>query len=152
MDTVTPARRSANMARIRSRDTKPELVVRHFLHAQGLRFRLHKKGLPGKPDIVLARRRSVVFVHGCFWHGCPHCRAGRRKVLSNVDYWTAKLARNRDRDARTAAELTAAGWRVLTVWECETRNPATLEALAATLKDQPSSGGSPCTASGPGPS
>lgn len=152
MDRISPASRSENMSRIRSRNTKPELVVRRFLHAQGFRFRLHRKGLPGKPDIVLARRRAVVFVHGCFWHGCPHCRAGRRKVLSNVDYWTAKLARNRDRDARTAAELTAAGWRVLTVWECETRNPATLEVLAAALKDQPSSSGSPCTASGPGPS
>src|ERR1700674_4838408 len=98
MDTVTPERRSAIMARIRSKDTAPELAVRRYLHAKGLRYRLHHAGLPGKPDLVFPARRVCVFIHGCFWHGCPHCIDGTRQVKSNSAYWSAKVAGHRARD------------------------------------------------------
>lgn len=104
------------MARIRSKDTKPELMLRRALHTLGLRYRLHDGRLPGSPDLVFAGRRAVVFVHGCFWHAhdCP------RGVMpgSNVDFWTAKIDSNVARDDRAVATLLEAGWRVLTVWEC----------------------------------
>jgi DNA mismatch endonuclease (patch repair protein) len=105
------------MSSIRGRNTAPELVVRHFLHSRGLRYRIHVTALPGKPDIVLRRLRTVVFVHGCFWHQHPGCRFA---VLpkSNRAFWNAKLAGNQRRDRLTAARLRRAGWRVLTIWEC----------------------------------
>lgn len=133
-DLLTPARRSDNMRRIRSKDMKPELVVRQVAHALGYRFRLHRKDLPGKPDLVFARRRKIVMVHGCFWHGHadPNCVDGRRKPKSNLDYWLPKLARNRDRDSANSAALTALGFDVLVIWECEARDR---EALARRLKD-----------------
>lgn len=112
----------------------PELTVRRFLHAIGFRYRLHAAKLPGKPDLVFRSRRAVVFVHGCFWHGCPHCRVGKREVKSNLSYWQPKLARNKARDAKTAAELEGLGWKVFTVWECQVRSAAALEALAAALR------------------
>jgi DNA mismatch endonuclease, patch repair protein len=99
MDTVTPARRSEIMAAIRSKDTAPELAVRRYLHASGLRYRLHRHRLPGRPDLIFPGRRLCLFVHGCFWHGCPHCRHGAREVKSNTSYWSVKLARNKARDA-----------------------------------------------------
>lgn len=148
---MTDSARSRNMAAIRGKDTIPELRVRRFLHAQGLRYRLHAGGLPGKPDLVFRSRHAVVFIHGCFWHGCPHCRAGRRTVKSNADYWLPKLARNKIRDARVRAELEGLGWRVIVIWECQTRDRTVLDRLADELRGQPSSGSSPCTASGPGP-
>jgi DNA mismatch endonuclease (patch repair protein) len=122
------------MAAIRKRNTKPELVVRRFLHKRGLRFRLHDRKLPGVPDLVFPSRRAVVFVHGCFWHRCPHCAAGRKEVRSNLAYWEPKLARNRSRDARARAALEAAGWTVLTIWECELQDEMKLELLAAALQ------------------
>jgi DNA mismatch endonuclease (patch repair protein) len=134
MDTVSPERRSAIMRRIRGKDTAPELAVRRFLHGAGLRFRLHRAGLPGTPDLVFPSRRTCVFVHGCFWHGCRKCRAGTRPVKSNADYWAAKRACNRTRDWRTAAALRAAGWRVLAVWECEVQDARQLARLAAAMK------------------
>jgi DNA mismatch endonuclease (patch repair protein) len=137
MDHVDSKRRSEIMAAIRSKDTAPELAVRQYLHRLGLRYRLHSRGLPGKPDLVFAGRRTVVFVHGCFWHGCPHCRAGRRKVKSNTGYWESKLARNRIRDARTGAALAALGWRVLTVWACQTGDADVLRRLADEVAYQP---------------
>lgn len=151
MDTLTAERRSRNMAAIKGKDTRPELTVRRFLHAMGLRYRLHATGLPGKPDLVFRSRRAVVFVHGCFWHGCPHCRAGRREVKSNADYWRPKLARNQARDLLVRTALDTAGWNVLTIWECQVRDMTALAALAAALGLQPSSGSSPCTASAVGP-
>lgn len=133
LDKLSPARRSENMRRIRSRDTEPELTVRRFLHSLGLRYRLHRKDLPGRPDIVLASRHACVFVHGCFWHGCPRCIDGTRRVKSNTRYWTAKILGNRDRDRRHRAALRRAGWIVFTVWECEAKDGRTLARLGRAL-------------------
>jgi DNA mismatch endonuclease (patch repair protein) len=127
MDKISPERRSANMAKIRSQDTKPELVVRKMAHALGYRFRLHRKDLPGRPDLVFASRRAVIFVHGCFWHQHPEdsCKDARLPK-TRLDYWLPKLARNTERDGTSNAALAAAGWRVLTIWDCETRDLAAL--------------------------
>lgn len=129
VDVLTPEQRRLNMSRIRGKDTKPELVLRHGLHAMGLRYRLHRKDLPGRPDLVFPRYRAAVLVHGCFWHGhdCPLFKwpATRR------EFWQAKIEGNRARDARDLAGLTAAGWRVLVVWECALKGPARHPANAA---------------------
>ena len=117
-DTVSKAKRSLIMSRVRSRDTTPELAVRRALHAAGYRYRLHRKDLPGNPDIVLPKYRTAVQVHGCFWHG-HQCRRGNRLPSTNTEYWQAKIQRNRDRDNRVCRSLTEAGWRVFTIWECE---------------------------------
>ncbi|MGK6355357.1 very short patch repair endonuclease [Sphingomonas sp. DT-207] len=111
------------MRRIRSKDTKPELVVRRILYSAGYRYRLHGKGLPGKPDVVFSARRKVIFIHGCFWHQHEEaaCLDGR-KPKSNTAYWHSKLARNVDRDLLRVRQLEALGWEVLTVWDCETRD------------------------------
>jgi DNA mismatch endonuclease (patch repair protein) len=116
---MTPEERGALMARIRSRDTTPEIEVRRALHAAGLRFRLNRKDLPGKPDIVLGGRRAAVFVHGCYWHqhGCTLGHVPR----SRLEYWGPKLRRNRERDAAAQAALREAGWHVEVVWECQVR-------------------------------
>ena len=116
---IDPAR-SAQMALVRSRNTKPELRVRRLLHAQGLRYRLHAKDLPGRPDIVFRSARLVVFVHGCFWHrhDDPECKLARMPK-SRVDFWKAKLTANADRDRRICRELGDLGWRVAIVWECQ---------------------------------
>ena len=119
MDTLTPERRSWNMSRIRSRDTAPERLVRSLLHRMGYRFRLHRSDLPGKPDIVLPRHKTVVLVHGCYWHRHADCRLAY-SPKSNVDFWQAKFRENVSRDLRQSQELTELGWRVITVWECET--------------------------------
>ena len=121
--------RSANMAAIRSKDTKPEIMVRQFLFRSGLRFRLHAKKLPGKPDIIFPSRRVAVFVHGCFWHGCKKCIDGKRRVKSNSEYWLKKVAGNRARDSRHKRALREAGWKPLTIWECEVSRPTRLLAL-----------------------
>jgi DNA mismatch endonuclease (patch repair protein) len=130
MDTISATRRSQIMAAIRSKDTAPELAVRRYLHAAGLRYRLHRRNLPGRPDIVFPSRRICVFVHGCFWHGCSRCIDGRRSVKSNASYWNEKIAGNRQRDERHQQALTALGWSVFLIWECEARDPAALRALA----------------------
>ena len=116
-DTVTPAARSRIMSRVRSRDTAPEMAVRRALNAAGYRYRLHRKDLPGKPDIVLPRHRTAVQVHGCFWHG-HRCRRGNRLPATNTEYWRTKIQRNRERDRAATRALTEAGWRVITIWEC----------------------------------
>lgn len=132
-DVYPPAKRSAVMARVKGRDTGPERAVRRLLWAAGYRYRLQRADLPGRPDLVLPGRRAAVFVHGCFWHG-HDCRRGARQPRANADYWIAKIARNRARDARVQAELVAAGWRPLVVWECELKDPEALRArLAAEL-------------------
>jgi DNA mismatch endonuclease (patch repair protein) len=129
VDKLPPERRSENMRRIKSKGTTPEMLVRRLVHGMGFRYRLHSPELPGKPDLVFAPRGKLIFVHGCFWHihGDPRC-PDRREPQSNQDYWKPKLARNRQRDAEHVAALEAAGWSVLTVWECETRDLATLAA------------------------
>lgn len=115
------------MRAIRSSGTKPEIVVRKMVHGLGFRYRLHSRDLPGKPDIVLRSRRKAVFVHGCFWHQHDNgiCLDGRTPK-SNTGYWSPKLARNVQRDAEHVAALKAAGWRILIVWDCETKNDARL--------------------------
>lgn len=126
MDKLDPVRRSQNMARIRSKNTKPELKVRSTAHARGYRFRLHRKDLPGSPDLVFPRLRKVVFVHGCFWHrhsGCQDCSNPK----SRQDYWLPKFARTIERDRHALRELKKAGWQTCVVWECEVNDIATLQ-------------------------
>ena len=124
------------MARVRSTNTAPELAVRRALHAAGLRFRLHASALPGRPDIVLAGRRAVVFVHGCYWHSHPGCSRARIPS-SRQDYWIPKLARNVARDGAAQAALRDLGWRVHVVWECEIGQPDRLARLARDIKALP---------------
>jgi DNA mismatch endonuclease (patch repair protein) len=111
------------MAAIKSHNTKPEIAVRKLLHASGFRFRLHRKDLPGRPDIVLPRYKTVVFVHGCFWHQHEGCKLAS-KPSSRQEYWKAKFDRNAERDKNSLASLTELGWRVVVVWECEVRKSA----------------------------
>ena len=118
-DIVDPRRRSELMAGIRGKDTRPEIMVRRVAHRMGLRFRLHRKDLPGRPDLVFVRHRLAVFVHGCFWHhhqGCKYAHIPK----SRVSFWKEKFAQNAARDDRNAKALQDLGWRVLTIWECET--------------------------------
>jgi len=122
-DKLSAERRSANMRRIRSKDTNPELALRSLIHRLGYRFRLHRKDLPGKPDMVFPSRRKVIFVHGCFWHQHPGCREGRVPG-SRLEYWGPKLRRNQERDRASQAALTGQGWHCLTVWECELKDAA----------------------------
>ena len=124
-DVFTPEKRSAVMRRVKGKNTAPELKVRRALTALGARYRLNRKDLPGTPDIVMSGRRLAIFVHGCFWHG-HDCARGARVPKSNREYWTAKVARNVARDARTSAELQARGWRVETIWECQLKDDAGL--------------------------
>jgi len=125
MDVMSKEKRSALMARIRGKDTKPEKAVRSILHGLGYRFRLHRRDLPGTPDVVLPRHKAVVMVNGCFWHRHA-CKAGSRTPKSNVDFWMSKFERNVERDVRVAAQLRELGWKVLTVWECEVRDADSL--------------------------
>ena len=118
VDTVTSERRSWNMSRIRCRDTGPEVVLRSLLHRAGLRFRLHAKKLPGRPDIVLPKYKTAIFVHGCFWHRHAGCR-NATTPSTRAEFWQEKFDGNVRRDARNRADLKAAGWTVMTVWECE---------------------------------
>ena len=120
-DKITPQRRSYNMSRIRSKDTKPEMIVRQWLHSQGLRFRVHRDDLPGKPDVVLPRFRTVILVHGCFWHG--HEGHPCFKVPSSrTEWWQKKIGHNKARDWQHLRELEQMNWRVIILWECELRN------------------------------
>ncbi|MEM9617297.1 MAG: very short patch repair endonuclease [Pseudomonadota bacterium] len=126
-DVFTPEKRAEVMRAVKSKDTKPELTLRKALHALGYRYRLNVKGLPGKPDLVFPKHHAVIFVHGCFWHG-HDCKRGARIPKSNTAYWLEKIARNKLRDKKSAAELKKLGWRVITVWECEIKSldPASL--------------------------
>ena len=130
MDHVSKSKRSAIMRGIRRSHTEPELVVRSAAHRIGLRFRLHRSDLPGKPDIVLPRWRTVVFVHGCFWHGHKGC-VRSRIPKSNVKFWQEKFARNSARDKRNLVALQKAGWRVLIIWQCQAR---TVDEASAALR------------------
>ena len=118
-DFLSPAERSDRMSRIRSKDTQPELALRKVLHRLGLRYRLHGAGLPGKPDLVFPRYKTVVFVHGCFWHQ-HDCAMGNRMPKSRIEFWREKLQGNKKRDAQNRRQLKAEGWSVLVIWECQT--------------------------------
>lgn len=134
-DRLSQERRSWNMSRIRSKGMKPEIIVRRLVHGMGYRYRLHRKDLPGKPDLVFGPRRKAMFVHGCFWHQHvdPACKIARMPK-SNLDYWQPKLERNCARDQEHTEALIEDGWQVLTVWECEALDKQ-LDQLAARLAD-----------------
>jgi DNA mismatch endonuclease (patch repair protein) len=134
VDNRTEASRSALMSRIGSKNTAPELVVRRLLHAMGYRFRLHRRDLPGTPDIVLPRLRKAIFVHGCFWHA-HGCRIGQ-PPKSRPEFWAPKLARNRARDTEKSEALGRAGWDVLTLWQCEIKERTGLEARLLEFLEQ----------------
>ena len=135
MDTVSQRRRSEIMARVRSKDTTPELLVRRIVHSMGYRYTLHDKGLPGCPDLVFTSRRKIVFVHGCFWH--RHRGCSRARIPSaNREYWASKFERNRLRDALITRKLRAAGWDVMTVWECELADATKLAKRARTFLNE----------------
>ena len=133
-DVFSAEKRSAIMAAVTAKNTKPEIFVRKLVHRLGYRFRLHRKDLPGSPDLVFPGRCKVIFVHGCFWHG-HDCARGARKPKQNSDYWEAKIGRNRARDARTQAELKALGWDILVLWECELKRDDLADRLAMFLDD-----------------
>ena len=132
-DFMTKAARSRLMSRIKGKDTKPEMRVRRYLHARGLRYSLHKKSLPGKPDLVFTRHRTVLFVHGCFWHRHPGCSKAYLPK-KDADWWKEKLEGNVARDRRNIEKLEADGWRVLVIWECETKSETALLELAGRIR------------------
>ena len=132
-DVFTPAERSAVMRKVPGKNSSAEMKLRRLLTALGFRYRLHRKDLPGSPDVAMPGRKVAVFVHGCFWHG-HDCKRGARMPKANADYWTAKIARNRTRDASSVEALAAMGWTPVTVWECELKDEAALKTrLAAEL-------------------
>lgn len=134
-DFLTPAQRSERMSRIKSRDTKPELVLRSVMHRKGFRFRVNDTRLPGKPDIVFPKYRAAVFVHGCFWHRHPGCSVATTPK-SNTAFWMEKFDRNVARDARSKEALEASGWRVLTVWECDLKSSVKIAQAAQELAER----------------
>lgn len=128
MDSLTPLQRSERMSKVRSANTQLEMAVRRLVHGMGYRYRLHRKDLPGKPDLVFPGRRKVIFVHGCFWHrhGDPACRLARLPK-SRLDFWLPKLSANEERDAKVLARLGELGWGVMTIWECQVRDTEALK-------------------------
>lgn len=130
-DVFSKEKRSWIMSRVKGRDTKPEILVRSLVHRMGYRFRIHRRDMPGNPDVVLPRHRKVIFVHGCFWHGHKRCSRSKRPS-SNKRFWTDKLNKNIQRDKRFRKELRKMGWKILVVWECKTKN---LQKLLLTLED-----------------
>ena len=134
-DLFDKLKRSEIMSKVHGANTKPEMIVRHTLFGLGYRYRLHRKDLPGKPDIVLPKYKTVVFVHGCFWHGCPKCRHAQIRPQNNAEYWNRKLNGNIERDLSNQQKLKELGWNVLVVWECETKK-ANLELLTLRLRNE----------------
>jgi DNA mismatch endonuclease (patch repair protein) len=128
VDVHTPEQRSRNMAAIRYKNTKPEIVVRKLLCEMGVRYRLHRNDLPGKPDIVMPGRKLAIFVHGCFFH-MHKCRYGRVVPATNAEFWQTKRSGNAARDKRNTKQLRKLGWKVFTIWECETREPEKLSSV-----------------------
>jgi DNA mismatch endonuclease, patch repair protein len=130
MDNISEKERSHIMSLVKQKDTKPEMIVRSFLHRKGLRYRLHDNKLPGKPDLVFPKYKTVVFVHGCFWHGHddPKCKLARIPK-SRVEFWTQKVKSNYERDIKNIEILRGMGWQVLTIWECELTEPKSLQRL-----------------------
>lgn len=129
MDTLSPQQRSERMSRVRGRDTKPEMQVRRLVHAMGYRFRLHRRDLPGVPDLVFPSRRKVIFVHGCFWHRHPDpaCKLARMPK-SRLDFWSTKLENNKNRDEKNIVQLNDLGWKTLVIWECQAGDREALQA------------------------
>ncbi|HOB52797.1 MAG TPA: very short patch repair endonuclease [Acidobacteriota bacterium] len=124
-DVFSKEKRSWIMSRVKGRDTKPEIIVRSLVHRMGFRFRIHRRDLPGKPDIVLPRHKKIIFVHGCFWHGHKLCRYSKRPTTNKL-FWNKKLEGNIERDKRFRRMLSRKGWEVLIVWQCEIQKPQTL--------------------------
>jgi DNA mismatch endonuclease (patch repair protein) len=118
MDTFSKSKRSEIMRKVSGKDTKPEVLVRKFLFSKGFRFRKNVKELPGKPDIILPKYKTIIFIHGCFWHGHENCEAAKLPT-SNVDYWTKKVSSNVMRDLQHTQQLQILGWNIITIWECE---------------------------------
>lgn len=133
MDTLSPEERSLQMARVRSKDTQPELLVRRLVHQQGYRYRLHKPDLPGKPDLAFVSRKKVIFVNGCFWHG-HKCSLGRIPK-THVDFWVNKIEKNRERDAKNIEKLRETGWDSLVLWECQLKDKEALKKLIVEFLD-----------------
>ena len=129
-DMFSPEKRSEIMARVHSANTTPEVRVRKLLHSMGYRFRLHRRDLPGNPDIVLPKYKTVLFIHGCFWHGCPTCKHAKIRPVANADYWNKKLNRTTERDKNNIAALKHIGWRVMIIWECETKKSCQAKLLS----------------------
>ena len=137
MDTLTKEERSARMGLVRSKDTKPELRVRSIVHRAGYRFRLHRRDLPGSPDLVFPSRKKVIFVHGCFWHAHPNPNCKRARIpKTRVEFWKDKFSKNRARDAKTLDELRSLGWKALTLWECELTSDAVIEKRVREFLDE----------------
>ena len=134
VEVETDPQRSRIMRAVKGKDTKPEMVVRRLVHSLGYRYRLHRRDLPGCPDLVFSPRRKVIFVHGCFWHG-HDCKRGSRQPKTNPDYWRQKINRNRERDDAAQEALKAAGWDALTIWECEIRDPVLAHRIRQFLSD-----------------
>ncbi|SCB30732.1 very short patch repair endonuclease [Rhizobium multihospitium] len=137
MDIVSSSKRSEMMAGIKGRNTRPEIAVRRIAHQLGLRFRLHRKDLPGSPDLVFPRHKTAVFVHGCYWHRHPGCRLAY-SPKSNITFWTAKFEGNVARDIRDRRELEEDGWKVVIIWECQSKN---VDAITSILKCEVCNGG-----------
>lgn len=131
-DIISKEKRSWNMSRIKGKNTKPEILVRKMLHKMGYRFRLHRKDLPGCPDIVIPKHKTAIFVNGCFWHRHPDCRFAYTPK-TRIDFWTKKFTENIKRDSRNQTELISQGWKVVVIWECETDNPDKLLNLLSGL-------------------
>ena len=139
MDTLSKEKRSWNMSRIKSKDTVPEMALRSFLHRAGFRYRLHVKTLPGKPDIVLPKYKTVIEVRGCFWHRHPGCKEATTPS-THIEFWQKKFDGNVARDQKTEAELTALGWNYIAVWECELKHPDFADNLITKIKLQSAGG------------
>ncbi|MDR2529619.1 MAG: very short patch repair endonuclease [Synergistaceae bacterium] len=132
-DMFAPRKRSEIMSKVHSANTTPEVRVRKLLHRMGYRFRLQRRDLPGNPDIILPKYKTVLFVHGCFWHGCPTCRRAKIRPVANAEYWEKKLNRTLERDKDNMLTLEQMGWRVMVIWECETKKTR-LDELAVKFK------------------
>jgi DNA mismatch endonuclease (patch repair protein) len=134
VDTITRSERSEIMSRVRSKNSRPEMLVRRLVHSEGYRYRLHARDLPGCPDLVFRTRRKVIFVHGCFWHRHPRC-ALARMPKSRLEFWEPKLEANRERDVRNRNRLAGLGWRTLTIWECQLDDPIRLRKMIRSFLD-----------------
>ena len=134
VDTVSKQRRSEIMSAVKSKNTRPEIIVRSFLHRKGFRFRLHPSRMPGKPDLVFPKYKTVLFIHGCFWHAHHNC-PGNRIPKSNIKFWKDKILGNSKRDSENVLKLLANGWRVLVIWECQVKKVELLSILVGILSD-----------------